>query len=57
MIKDEKAQISAELILLVGALLVVVIVAGAFVFSMSSDIAGNVSEVIDAGRDTSINRL
>lgn len=57
MLTDEKAQVSAELILLVGALLVIVIVAGGFVYSMSSDIAGNVSEVIDAGRNTAINRL
>lgn len=57
MINDEKAQVSAELILLVGALLVIVIVAGAFVFDMSSKIAGNATEAIDAGRNTSINKL
>jgi len=57
MIKDEKAQISAELILLVGALLVIVIAAGAFVYSTSSTIAGNVNQVIDAGRNTAIDKL
>ncbi len=55
--KDEKAQVSAELILLIGILLVIVIVAGSYIFRMSNSIAGNVSEVIDAGRDTAINKL
>jgi uncharacterized protein (UPF0333 family) len=49
--------VSAELILLIGILLVIVIVAGSYIFRMSNSIAGNVSEVIDAGRDTAINKL
>ncbi|WP_429222377.1 class III signal peptide-containing protein [Methanobacterium oryzae] len=57
MIKDEKAQISAEMILIMGALLIIVIAAGSYIVGMSASIAGNVSEVIDAGRNSAINKL
>ena len=39
MLMDEKAQISAEMILIMGALLVLVIVAGGFIFNISQQIA------------------
>lgn len=54
---DQKAQISAEMILLVGAMLILVIVAGTFIFGMAESVAGNVSAVVDAARDTTINRM
>lgn len=57
MMKDENAQISAEMILIMGALLIIVIVAGSYIVGMSTSIAGNVSEVIDAGRNSAINKL
>lgn len=57
MITDEKAQISAEMILIMGALLIIVIAAGTYIVGMSTDIANNVSEVIDAGRNSAINKL
>lgn len=54
---DEKAQISAEMILLMGALLVLVIVAGNYIFSISKSVAGNVTDVVDASRNSAINRM
>jgi uncharacterized protein (UPF0333 family) len=57
MLMDEKAQISAEMILLVGAILVLVIVAGTYIFDISSSIAGNITEVIDSARNSTINKM
>lgn len=57
MLKDEKAQISAEMILLIGALLVLVIVAGNYILGISKAVAGNVTDVVNTARDTTINKL
>ena len=57
MLKDEKAQISAEMLLLVGAIIVIVVVAGAFVFGMSKSVSGNVTQVINKARDSAINKM
>lgn len=57
MISDEKAQISAEMILLIGALLVLVIVAGIYIMNISKAVAGNVSDVVNAARDSTIGKL
>ncbi len=57
MMVDEKAQISAEMILIVGALLVLVIVAGTYLYGMSKSVAGNTSDVIESARNKTINRL
>jgi uncharacterized protein (UPF0333 family) len=54
---EEEAQISAEMILIVGALLVIVIAVGSYIFNISGSIAGNISEVINTARDTTINKL
>jgi uncharacterized protein (UPF0333 family) len=56
-LNDEKGQISAEMILLIGALLVLVIVVGGYVFGITQSIAGNISSVIDTARDSTLNRL
>jgi uncharacterized protein (UPF0333 family) len=57
MLIDEKGQISAEMVLLVGAILIIVLVVGGYVFSISSSIAGNISSVVDHARDTTINKI
>jgi len=57
MLMDEKAQISAEMILLLGGLIVLVIIVGGFVLDISGSVADNVSEVVDAARDSTINKL
>ncbi len=54
---DDKAQISAEMILLMGGLIVLVIVVGIMVLNVSNSVAGNVTSVVNTARDTTINRL
>jgi uncharacterized protein (UPF0333 family) len=54
---DDKAQISAEMILLIGGLIVLVIVVGIMVLNVSNSVAGNVTTVVNTARDTTINRL
>ena len=54
---DDKAQISAEMILIMGALVVLVIVAGLWIFNISKTAAGNVSTVVDAAKDSTINKM
>ena len=57
MLMDEKAQISAEMILIMGALLVIVIVAGGFIYNISQQIANSISSVLNIARDSTINRM
>jgi uncharacterized protein (UPF0333 family) len=54
---DEKAQISAEMILLIGAILIIVIVAGQYIYNISSSIAGNITEVVGTARDSAIGKM
>jgi len=54
---EEEAQVSAEMILIIGALLVIVIVVGVYVRGIAGSIAGNITEVIDAARDSTIQKL
>lgn len=54
---DEKAQLSAEMILLIGAMLVIVIVAGGFIIGITGSVAGNITQVIDAAKDNTIGRM
>jgi uncharacterized protein (UPF0333 family) len=57
MLMDEKAQISAEMILIMGALLVIVIVAGGFILNISSQIANSIGSTLDTARNSTINRM
>ena len=57
MIMDEKAQISAEMILIMGALLVIVIVAGGFITTMAHQIANSIGGVLNTARSSTINRM
>jgi uncharacterized protein (UPF0333 family) len=57
MLMDENAQISAEMILIMGAMLVLVIVAGGFIINISSQIANSIGTVLDTARNTTINRM
>lgn len=57
MLMDEKAQISAEMILILGAILIIVIVVGKFVFDMSNATATDISNVTNVARDTTINKM
>jgi uncharacterized protein (UPF0333 family) len=57
MLMDENAQISAEMILLMGAMLVIVIVAGGFILNISSQIANSIGTVLNTARNSTINRM
>ena len=57
MLMDEHAQISAEMILIMGVLLVIVIVAGGFITNMASQISNSVNSVLNTARDGTINRM
>ncbi len=57
MLIDDKAQISAEMVLLIGAILVIVIVAGSYILDITESISDEISSVIDAARDSAINKM
>ena len=57
MLMDENAQISAEMILIMGAMLVLVIVAGGFILNISQQIANSIGTVLDTARNSTINRM
>lgn len=57
MLSDEKGQISAEMILIIGALLIIVIVVGVYVRGIAGSIAGNITDVINVARDSTIQKL
>jgi uncharacterized protein (UPF0333 family) len=54
---DDGGQISAEMILLMGAMLIIVIIAGNFILGITKSVAGNITAVVDTARDTAINRI
>ena len=54
---DENAQISAEMILIMGALLVLVIVAGGFIINIAHQIANSISIVLNTAMNSTINRM
>lgn len=54
---DENGQISAEMILLIGALLIIVIVAGGYIFGITKSVGGNITEVINTARDNTIGKM
>ncbi|MEN6572934.1 class III signal peptide-containing protein [Methanobacterium aggregans] len=56
-ILDDGGQISAEMILLIGAMLIIVIIAGGYILGITKSIAGNITSVVDTARDTAINRM
>jgi uncharacterized protein (UPF0333 family) len=54
---EDSGQVSAEMILIIGALLIIVIVVGGYIMGITTSIAGNISDVIDTARDSTINKL
>jgi uncharacterized protein (UPF0333 family) len=56
-LNDEHGQISAEMVLLLGAIMVIVIIAGVYVFGISKSVSGNVTEVTNSARSSAINRM
>jgi uncharacterized protein (UPF0333 family) len=54
---DDGGQISAEMILLMGAMLIIVIIAGNFILGITKSVAGNITAVVNTARDSAINRM
>ncbi|MCL2116490.1 MAG: class III signal peptide-containing protein [Methanobrevibacter sp.] len=54
---DKKGQGSAEMILLMGAIIAIVLVAGVYLFSISSAINDSIKQVIESGRNSVINKI
>jgi uncharacterized protein (UPF0333 family) len=57
MLIDNKGQISAEMILLMGAILVIVLVVAVYATGITKEISNSVGEVVEAARESTINRL
>ena len=56
-LNDKKGQGSAEMILLLGAILAIVLVAGVYLFNISSTINNSFKKAIESGRDHIINKI
>ena len=56
-LNEKKGQGSSEMILLMGAIIAIVLVAGVYLFNISSTINNSFKKVIEAGRDNIINKL
>ena len=57
LLKEEKGQGSAEMILLIGAILVIVIVVGNYIFSITENINNNLKTLLEKGSDSVLCRL
>ncbi|KZX17801.1 class III signal peptide [Methanobrevibacter cuticularis] len=56
-IKENSGQGSAEMILLIGAILVIVIVAGSYMINISESINNSLKGLLEKGRDSILNKL
>jgi len=56
-LNDKNGQGSTEMILLMGAIIVIVLVVGVYLFNMSSTINNSFKKVIETGRDNIINKI
>ena len=45
------------MILLLGAILIIVIVAGSYIFGISKSIGDNISDVVNTARDSTIGKM
>lgn len=55
--KEENGQGSAEMILLIGALLVIVIVVGNYIFNITESINDSLKSLIEKGRNSTLYRI
>ncbi|MDD5959396.1 MAG: hypothetical protein ACI4RQ_03425 [Methanobrevibacter wolinii] len=55
--KDKNGQISSELILLIGLTLIFVLIIGKFIFKLNNDINIKLKNLIEIGRNTTLNNL
>jgi len=56
-LNERKGQGSTEMILIMGAIIAIVLVAGVYLFNMSSTINNSFKNVIETGRDNIINKI
>jgi len=57
LLKEEEGQSSAEMILLIGAILVIVIVVGNYIFNISETINDSLKTLIEKGKNSVLYRL
>ena len=57
LLKEENGQGSAEMILLIGALLIIVIVVGNYIFNISESINDSLKSLIEKGRNSILYRI
>ena len=55
--KDKNGQISSELILLIGLTLIFVLIIGKFISKLNNDINIKLKNLIEIGRNTTLNNL
>ena len=55
--KDKNGQISSELILLIGLTLIFVLIIGKLIFKLNNDINIKLKNLIEIGRNTTLNNL
>lgn len=55
--KEDSGQGSAEMILLIGAILVIVILAGTYIFQISDSINDSLKILLEKGRDSILNKI
>lgn len=56
-LRENNSQISAELILLLGSTIIIVIIVGEMVFRINEDINSSFKRLIETGRNSSLNNL
>lgn len=56
-LRENNSQISAELILLLGSTIIIVIIVGEMVFRINEDINSSLKRLIETGRNNSLNNL
>lgn len=56
-LKETNSQISAELILLLASIIIIVIIFGEILFNLNKDINSSLRNLIETGRNTSLNNL
>lgn len=57
LLSEKKGQGSAEMILLIGAILAIVLVTGVYLFNISSTMNNSFKKLIESGRDSIINKI
>jgi uncharacterized protein (UPF0333 family) len=57
MIEEDSGQSSAEMILLVGAILVIVIIAGNYIFNISETINNSLKSLLEDGRNSVLRKI